>query len=366
MKLAAMTSWATRKAGGMFFSVRRMWQSVAELVEEPVTVMALEDEYADQDRARWEGADLRLRRVWGPARFGYSPGWLDELRRLNPDVLHLHGLWMYPSLVARRWGGTRVVSPHGMLAEGALRHSRWKKALARGLYEDANLREAACLHAFSEAELARFRRLGLSNPVAVVPNGVDLPELAGTAVEDKRVRRCVFLGRLHPTKGLAGLLRTWEELRPPGWELVIAGWDEVGFEAELKRRGVAGVSFPGPVWDEDKDRLLRSADAFVLPSLTEGMPMSVLEAWAYGLPVAMTEACNLGEGFEAGSAVRIGSDGEGLETLLRMDPVQLQAMGKRGRRLVEARYGWDGVARAMVEVYAWLAGRAARPSHVDG
>jgi poly(glycerol-phosphate) alpha-glucosyltransferase len=232
-------------------------------------------------------------------------------------------------------------------------------------------------------------------------------------------KRLLFLGRIHPKKGLIGALRAWAELRnspsairdSAEWQFVIAGWDQGGHEAELRalcgelglkiasvfshggtrstegqnlklnsynlktkhaidiqggRRPENGSSrrltlpdvdvvFFGPAFGEDKDALLRSADAFILPSFSEGLPMSVLEAWSYGLPVVKTPECNLPEGFVFGAALEIrsgeGSFQDGMRILIEMTNQERAAMGMRGRRLVEDRFTWSKVAASMKEVY---------------
>jgi poly(glycerol-phosphate) alpha-glucosyltransferase len=203
----------------------------------------------------------------------------------------------------------------------------------------------------------------------------------------------LFLGRIHPKKGLVALLKAWAEIQNPksgiknskDWELVIAGWDQGGHEAQLKNLcgelGLqvssrawqedlklnscklktsppelesADVHFFGPAFGEEKDALLRSADAFVLPSFSEGLPMSVLEAWSYGLPMVMTPECNLPEGFASGAALEIRSSAggfEGMRTLIEMTDQERAAMGMRGRRLVEERFTWPKVAAQMKAVY---------------
>ena len=125
------------------------------------------------------------------------------------------------------------------------------------------------------------------------------------------------------------------------------------------------VVFYGPAFGVEKEALFRSADAFVLPSFSEGLPMSVLEAWSYGLPVVMTPECNLPEGFAKQAALEIrsgegsfqGSDfsfQQGLRTLIEMTEAQRWEMGMRGRKLVEDRFTWPKVAEQMKEVYESL------------
>jgi poly(glycerol-phosphate) alpha-glucosyltransferase len=122
------------------------------------------------------------------------------------------------------------------------------------------------------------------------------------------------------------------------------------------------VVFYGPAFGEQKEALLRSAEAFILPSFSEGLPMSVLEAWSYGLPVVMTPECNLPEGFAKQAALEFrtregsfqGLDfsfQHGLRSLIEMTEVQRWEMGMRGRRLVEEKFTWPKVAAQMKEIF---------------
>src|SRR5262249_28975415 len=139
----------------------------------------------------------------------------------------------------------------------------------------------------------------------------------------------LYLGRLHPKKNVANLIRAWNEISncqrcsSDCWVLAIAGWDQGGYESELKRLAAGtSVGFLGPRFGAEKSECYRTCDAFILPSLSEGLPMTVLEAWAYAKPVLMTAECNLPEGFSAEAALRIGpSPGEiadGVRQLVEM------------------------------------------------
>src|SRR5262249_50259556 len=155
-----------------------------------------------------------------------------------------------------------------------------------------HLTNAACLHAVTSSEADAIRRYGLSNPVCMIPHGVDLPCLDNTnLIRQEKV--FLFLGRIHPKKGLMNLLTAWQLLQRDGgsaaaeWQLWIAGWDQGHHEADLRKYCAehalqSSVRFVGPKFGAEKDSLLRSVAAFVLPSFSEGLPMSVLEAWAYG------------------------------------------------------------------------------------
>jgi glycosyltransferase involved in cell wall biosynthesis len=156
--------------------------------------------------------------------------------------------------------------------------------------------------------------------------------------------------------------------------LKVAGWDQIGHQADLEAlterlNAQSSISIVGPQFGEAKASCFREASAFVLPSLSEGLPISVLEAWSWQLPVLMTPHCNLPEGVKAGAAImaspNVESIAEGLRQLFSMSDSELLAMGKRGRSLVEKQFQWTSVAERMSQVYDWLLGCGAQPACVS-
>ncbi|MCB1809832.1 MAG: glycosyltransferase, partial [Candidatus Competibacteraceae bacterium] len=121
-------------------------------------------------------------------------------------------------------------------------------------------------------------------------------------------------------------------------------------------------------FNENKAASFTRADAFVLPSFSEGLPMAVLEAWSYSLPVLMTPQCNLPEGFEAEAAIAVMPEvsgiAAGLSTLFNLPESERLAIGQRGYKLVTERFTWTTVAAQMYAVYAWVLGQGAQPSCV--
>jgi poly(glycerol-phosphate) alpha-glucosyltransferase len=349
----------------------------------PVHVFGLRDRHTEADRGAWGDVPLRTFDVAGPAAFGFAPGLERALKAAQPGVVHVHGLWMYPSVVSLRWAkraNPYVITPQGMLDPWAVKNSRWKKRLAGALYEHRHLGGAACLHALNHAEAEAFRAYGLRNPVCVIPNGVEIPvgRLAVAAPWrdklPKDARVLFYIGRLHPKKGLETLLRGWSmvqrDANRSGWHLVIAGWDQDAHEQKL--RALAGtqglndsVHFIGPQFGELKAACFQGAEAFILPSVSEGMPMAVLEAWACALPVLMTRQCNLPSGFEAGAALRIEPEAESIAERLRflfqMSDAERRAIGARGIALVKERHQWSTVAAQMIAVYEWVLGAGPAP-----
>ncbi len=162
-------------------------------------------------------------------------------------------------------------------------HKRWKKQLAWWLYQRRDLCRASYHHTTAEAEAETLRQFRLGVPIGVIPNGVDMAvDMAnGGRRRDGQagIRTALFLGRIHPVKGLSLLVEAWARLRPPGWQLQIAGPDEVGYRAELERQVSAAslseaVHFLGPLDGEAKERAFHNADLFVLPSFSESFGMA--------------------------------------------------------------------------------------------
>ena len=381
MKTLCVMDWVSRTNGGIFEAERRLQQLLHTKMGIGVEVIGLRDAKTDADLPAWAPLVPTACAVRGLSSFGYAPEFSRALMNSHADLAYVAGLWKYPMMAAQRWSRAArkplVIAPHGMLEPWAVRHSGWKKKAAGWLFQNAQLRDAACLRALCPPEVDSFRAYGLRNPVAVVPNGVDLPSLTDVPPRHPKFpvgrKVLLYLGRIHDKKGLAPLLSGWAQTRDAAkeWTLAIAGWDQGGHEGELKRQANElglDVLFLGPQFGADKDACYASCDAFVLPSFSEGLPMVVLEAWARAKPVLMTPACNLPEGFAAGAALRIEPDSagiaQGLRTLFEMSSDDRRIMGSKGRTLAESKFDWRMVAAQMAEVYRWVLGGGAKPASV--
>ena len=375
LSIGIVTPTVSREGGGIFPVVLAHARELAAQGH-AVTVHGLDCDPDGRDRGAWFGLDLHPHRA-GP--FGLAPRLLSSLLAADHDILHQHGLWLYPSVAVSAWrartGRPTVVSTHGMLEPWALANAAWKKRLAGAAFEVANMRQMRVVHC-APAEVPGVAAYAPGTPIASLPNGTRLPDPAvigpGPATGEGR-RTLLYLGRFHPKKGLAQLLDAWARLKTahPGtaatWRLVIAGKgsQQPELEALAVRLGLRDdeVSFRGPHYGADQSRLFATADAFVLPSHSEGFPMAVLEAWAHALPVLMTPACNMPDGFAAGAAIAIPNEPEALaRTLADVLPnADFVEIGRAGRRLVEERYGWPAVVAQLAAVYAWLAEGRDRP-----
>lgn len=384
-----VTSWLSRQGGGIPPVIWNLAQH-ADRSEFSCLVAGLQDFWLETDRPT-PSLPCVTGTLKGASAFGFASGLTSQVAaRLNhASVIHAHGLWMHAGVMAQRCARRarcpRVVSPHGMLEPWALRNSRWKKRLAAWLFENKNLRSADCLHALCSAEAENFRRYGLRNPIAIIPNGVSLADLARPRLPSQNLSRAelagsdqkilLFLSRLHPKKGLENLLQAWQTLAADfsDWRLVIAGAGDAAYETKLKSlvqtlHLSSRVVFIGPVYGAAKSELLAASAAFVLPSYSEGFSMAVLEAAAAGLPIMLTPECNFPELVGARAALETAPEihaiAAQLRKLLKLSTAEREAMGARGRALIERHYTWPVLSAQMCQVYQWLLGRTARPDCV--
>jgi poly(glycerol-phosphate) alpha-glucosyltransferase len=274
-----------------------------------------------------------------------------------------------------------------MLNPMALAHSRWKKHFVWHLWERRALSSARCLHALCPAEATAIKHLFPGIPIAVIPNGVALPVQASEEQADPAQallpwqalipadeKILLFLGRFHPGKGITALLHAWEavssEAERQGWWLALVGYGDGGaLERQLRTRPVHRCMAFGPAFGRSKQAVLASAEAFILPSQFEALPMAALEAMGHGLPCLLSSACNLPEAFEQAAALRAEPNPESLAMTLHQlfdlsEPARA-AMGESGRALVMKHYSWPQVAAQTHDLYTWILGSGEHPPFVS-
>jgi glycosyltransferase involved in cell wall biosynthesis len=272
----------------------------------------------------------------------------------RPDIVHDNGVWLLHNhrlaVLAARRGIPRTVSTRGMLEPWAMQHKHLKKRLAWLAYQRKDLRRASAMHATNEVEARNVGRLGLDVPVRVIPNGVDLPHLDENVVEKGSVRTALFMGRIYPVKGLPMLIDAWARVRPEGWRLVIAGPDEAGHEALIRKlvsdSGLGHVvEFAGQLDGNAKREAFSSAELFILPTHSESFGVAIAEALSYGMPVLTTTAAPWPELESRGCGWSVAPTGEGiargLAAATARPPHDLGQMGRRGREYVAANYAWS-------------------------
>lgn len=384
IKIAMLCSSISRQAGGLFNSIRLLSAALSD-INQDIYVLSGKDFYTSKDLKQWPNSiTLAVHNKIKPDFFGFQIGIFNTLRKFEPDILHLHGIWMYPALVSFIWKKITkkvlVVSPRGMLDPWAVKNSRFKKIIAELLYAKNNLKNADCIHALNFDEYKSIRYYGLNNPVAIIPNAINFPKSSKSYPknkEDKKKKILLFIGRIHPKKGLKNLIKAWKILDDKNqlqdWTLVIGGWSQLNHEDYLKKESSKlnlnkSVKFVGPLFGAAKEKQLLNASAFILPSYSEGMPMAILEAWAYKIPVIMTKACNLSEAFELQAAIEIDTNPDsiaiGIQKIINANNTEINLIKKAAFKILKEKYTWGNASKAMLSVYRWLLGNEKKPNCV--
>ena len=231
---------------------------------------------------------------------------LDALVREN-DVVYLQGCWTFPiwhgGRLALRNGKQLVMGPAGSLNPVHLRKSRFAKRIA-SVIDYHLLRRADAVHATSEDERAwTLDVCGMrsrADRVRVLPLGVEAPASLCAGAASSSPDSLLYLGRIHPMKGLDMLLEALAlhiaENKSSHVRLTICGPDEMGTLASIRslasRLGIADhVDFHAPVHGDAKWRLIAEAGCVVLPSRGENFGIAIAEGLAAGRPAICTRAC---------------------------------------------------------------------------
>jgi glycosyltransferase involved in cell wall biosynthesis len=364
-----------REASGPGYSVPALCDALVARGDEVVLATLAREPIRQSHAFRHEGYPPSR----GPARLGMSTsmarGLVDEAR--TADLVHNHSLWMMPNIysgeAAAVAGRPFVLSPRGTLNPTALKRSHWRKQLIWRLGQRKVANSATLLHATSDQEYLDIRTAGLTQPVAVIPNGVDVPRPLKRPPR-KGLRRLLYLGRLHPIKGLPDLLTAWRMLSTHalGWELRLVGPDSEDHLLKLQQMsaslGLERVVFAGERYGAEKSAEYWDADLYVLPSRTENFGMSIAEALAHGLPVVTTT----GTPWEGLRAQHCGwwvpgapeAIAEALAEAMALPRTQLQAMGGRGRTWMAEAFSWERIAESMQQAYGWIVNGGSTPASV--
>jgi glycosyltransferase involved in cell wall biosynthesis len=288
-------------------------------------------------------------------------------RTLDPqqDIIVTHGSWSY----ATRWGsffkkkGFRwIYVPHGMLEPWPLQQKKIKKALYLHLIEKRMAKQADCIKAVSVPESINLKKFFAPESIRFIPNGVAYePAMPDFKVKQSPVRY-LFLSRLHHKKNLVALAAAWLQsgLNNNGaYELLIAGPDEGELQhlTPLLQQSV-NMKYIGSVYGEKKKELLTQCMYYVLPSFSEGLPSSLLEAMSYGLMPIVTEGCNLPEVFSQHLGVKINTDiadiAKALQETSVWDVEEVAKKALKGRNFIKDHFSLEAVTDLQTDLFSKL------------
>jgi glycosyltransferase involved in cell wall biosynthesis len=280
----------------------------------------------------------------------------------NFDIVHVHGLWLmpniYPSGVRRLTGPKLVLSPRGMLDPAALKYSRSKKRFAWSLYQRAAFKQFDGFHATSDQEKLDIQNLSEHDPVLVAPNGIDEISIETTK---NRHKTMLYIGRIHPKKGLMSLLECWDQLsiQLKDWKLDIYGPDEAGEKERLlrfcKHRKLKNVNIHCPVYGNEKWKVYSSAHVFVMPTKGENFGINVAESLMCGTASICTDRAPWSDLdlHKAGWSVSYGTEGitQALREVIVSPVSSLIEMGQCGRQWMKSDFSWSSISEQMNQFY---------------
>jgi glycosyltransferase involved in cell wall biosynthesis len=375
MRLINVIPAVSNEASGPSYSVVRLCESLIDSGRD-VVLASLDWSPIDSPKSYF----LRFSIDLAPKRLGISTGlrnWLEtEARMGSISLIHNHSLWMMPNVytgrTARHYKIPYVVSPRGTLSSRALKNGSFAKKLFWPFYQYPSLKSVSCFHATAMSEYDDIRNFGFRQPVAVIPNGIDLPVLYPT--KKNKIRTLLFLGRIHPIKGVDILLKAWKivQQKHTDWRLLIVGPDNQGFLKKMismsKNLGLKRVEFMDPVYGSEKFSVYSNSDLFVLPTHSENFGISVAEALASGVPAIVTKGAPWSGlvSQDAGWWIDIGLDPlvECLNRALDMDYHQLGVKGKNGREWMKRDFTWNRIGNQMSVTYDWIMNGGAKPDWV--
>lgn len=311
--------------------------------------------------------------------FPFSISYFSKMKIVKPDIIDVQGLWssstIFNLIYNLFYSTPYIVTPRGMLEKWAMKRSFLKKRIFYYVFEKFHLKNATCLRATSLLEVKTFKNLGYLNPIVIVPNSIKIPNLKKNKLKKNKDKfRLLFLSRIHPKKGISDLLYAWKKIQKskPNWELVICGYDEnqykkkmINLAASLKLERVIWKNF---VLGEEKDKLFRSSDLFVLLSYSENFGLVVAEALSYQIPVITTintpwiklnqYKCGWCIDLEINKIVKT------LNTAMSISKKQKMEMGKRGRKWVLKEFSESSIGIKMDKVYKWIKNKGPKPKDI--
>lgn len=361
MKIVHYTASLNRTAGGLPYAAAGLALAQRKLGAS-VEVHGGVDGFGDDDRLIWQ--DLRLNSTAIPdGTYGLSRAAIKGVLDARPDILHIHGIWCASSIVGRiaaMSGIATVVAPHGMLDPWILQRSRTKKAVHSLLLEKPLIRRSA-IHALNltEANAVRAFMAGEQMPIWTVSNGIDLPQTSPVSGRSGML----YLGRLHEKKQVVELIERWTSTPSlSDIPLTIAGDGAPDYVARVRNLADRSprVSYLGPVYGKAKDELFARSAWFILPSLSEGLPMAVLEAIGAGCVPVITPECNLDELVERECAIAMNKDFSDFEAVAEVvaqaDTMHWEQLSRQARTVAED-FAWAAKAECMLSHYESLLAR---------
>ncbi len=292
------------------------------------------------------------------------------------DIYHAHGVWQWPTYAitsyAKKNNKPYIITPRGMLYPQDMRKSTIIKNTSLKLGMNNILQNANCIHVTCNDEMNYYRALGFSNPVAIIPNPIEIKEFCET--KNDTTFRLGYLGRLHPRKNVEGLIYAYADLekKASNTELVIIGGGSKEYEyflkSEVKRLQLRNVHFTGFLAGTEKDKKLASLSVLAMPSEFENLGNVILEGLVRKIPCIATKGSPWQELHTHKCGWWIDYNQQALTNALNeayaTSNTQLMDMGNNGFELIKQSYSIESIATKMKALYEWILFNKTKPNFV--
>lgn len=363
-------------AGGPAFSTYNTMRGLNAIGVDTHVLM-----YEMEKNGKLIGADVPIHFAKKPIEhiFSYSPSYKKEIKSCGDfDIYQAQGVWLYNTYalvdVAQKQGKPYVITPRGMLYPQDIAKSKpWFKKMSLKIRLLNDLNHAACVHATCEDEMNYCRNLGVTSPIAVVPNPVEIKDYPKTKKD--KVFRLGYLGRISRRKNVEGLIYAWSELGDKVKEnaelLIIGGGDEeymAFLKKEVVRLDLSNVRFTGFISGLEKEDALSSLSVLAMPSEFENFGNVIVEGLVRGIPCIATTGAPWKDlvDFKCGWWVKYNQKAitAAVESALETSEEELDAMGERSKQLMKEKYSIEAVAKQMKAVYEWILTQKNKPTFI--
>lgn len=363
-------------AGGPAFSTYNTMRGLNAIGVDTHVLM-----YEMEKNGKLIGADVPIHFAKKPIEhiFSYSPSYKKEIKACGDfDIYQAQGVWLYNTYalvdVARKQGKPYVITPRGMLYPQDIAKSKpWFKNMSLKIRLLDDLNRAACVHVTCEDEMNHCRNLGVTSPIAIVPNPVEIKEYP--KAKKDQVFRLGYLGRISRRKNVEGLIYAWSELGDKVKEnaelLIIGGGDEeymAFLKKETARLNLSNVRFTGFISGQEKEDALSSLSVLAMPSEFENFGNVIVEGLVRGIPCIATTGAPWKDlvDFKCGWWVKYNQTAitEAVKAALCTSVEELDAMGERGKQLMKDKYSIEAVAKQMKAVYEWILTQKNKPEFI--
>lgn len=371
MKILILASNLSNEAGGYSESSFLLRENLSKIKKNKVFLLGYwvskiyEFQYKITEKINLFSPDFSI------IKFHFSFSILKKIKKIQPDVIDIQGLWSSSSIINQIYQLIRptpyIITPRGMLENWALKKSYWKKKLFYYLFEKWHIKNAACLRATSLNEARQFRRLGFKNLIVSIPNFIKIPK-ENKNLKKKNKYKLLFLSRLDKKKGLDELLHAWKyiENKFPDWELVIAGYSNdtqyLNKLKEIERKlNIKNVKWHGFYFGKKKNELYQSADLFILLSHSENFGLVIAEALSNSLPVITTNNTPWKDLNKKGCGWCIQLKRKKiintLTSAMSLDAGKRYRMGKKGREWIIKNFSEKSVRLSLHKLYSSIANK---------